>query len=57
MGAVFLTCYHEDFAQAIDAFTQNNPTYKVYVIGGKNGLLVTIRDFWNVLLLPEETGR
>ena len=45
MGAVFLTCYREDYAQAIDAFTQNNPTYKVYVIGGKNELLVTIRDF------------
>lgn len=57
MGAAFLTCYREDFAQAIDTFTKNNPTYKVYVIGGKNGLLVTIRDFWNVLLLPEETGR
>ena len=56
MGAVFLTCYREDFAQAIDAFNQNNPTYKVYVIGGKNGLLVTIRDFWNVLLLSEEIG-
>ena len=56
MGAVFLTCYREDYAQAIDAFTQNNPTYKVYVIGGKNELLVTIRDFWNVLLLSEEIG-
>ena len=45
MGAVFFTCYREDFAQAIDAFTQNNPTYIVYVMGRVNVLLVTIRDF------------
>ena len=33
MGAMFYTCYKNDYARAIDAYTVKNPTYRLYVMG------------------------